>query len=68
MNWDRERPRSAWRDFAFVWNDVRSAVEPPVPLAATLGRLQAISSELADSPRKRQPQLSNYFGQDSPIS
>ena len=66
-NWGQQRPRSAWREFAFVWNQVRRAIEPAVSLSATLADWPAISEELSENPRKRRPQLTSYFGND-PIS
>ena len=44
---------------------MRRAIEPAIPLAATLAEWQAISEELAENPRKRRPQLTKYFGAKS---
>ena len=56
------RPRSAWRDFKFVFNQVTRAIEPPLSLAAMLNDWRTISGALAEPPRRRQSQLSAYFG------
>ena len=81
------RPRSPWRDFKFVLNQVARTIEPPLPLTRPACRAGAvgvavsrapsnrrsrwracsvnwrtISGALAEPPRRRQPQLSAYFG------
>ena len=61
------RPRSAWRDFKFVFNQVTRAIEPPLSLARMIGDWRTISGELAEPPRRRQPQLSAYFGWVDPL-
>ncbi len=63
----RRRPRSAWRDFKFVLNQVTRAIEPPLPLARMISDWRTISGELAEPPRRRQPQLSAYFGWTEPL-
>ncbi len=64
--WNRRfqapRPHSAWRDFKFVLNQVTRAIEPPLSLAAMISDWRTISGALAEPPRRRQSQLSAYFG------
>ena len=55
-------PPSAWRDFKFVFNQVTRTIEPPLPLARMISDWRTLSGELAEPPRRRQPQLSAYFG------
>ena len=43
-------------------NQVTRAIEPPLPLARMISDWRTISGELAEPPRRRQPQLSAYFG------
>ena len=62
----RRRPRSAWRDFKLVLNQVTRAIEPPLPLARMVGDWGTIFGDLAEPPRRRQPQLSAYFGWVNP--
>ena len=59
---DTRRPRSAWRDFKFVLNQVTRAIEPPLSLACMISDWRTISAALAEPPRRRQSQLSAYFG------
>ena len=42
-------------------NQVKRAIEPSLSLSETLRQWNSISEELADSPRKRKPQLAAYF-------
>ena len=58
----RRRPRSPWRDFKFMLNQVARTIEPPLPLARLFSDWRTISGALAEPPRRRQPQLSAYFG------
>ena len=51
----------AWREFKLVLNQVSRAIEPLMPLAQIIGEWNDISSALAEPPRRRLPQLSEYF-------
>ena len=62
--WDPDRPRSAWRDFKSVWNQVKRAIKPLIPVSQTLADWPALSTELAENPRKRRSQIVNFFGDD----
>ena len=42
-------------------NQLKRAIEPSLSLSETLSQWNAISEQLADSPRKRKPQLADYF-------
>jgi len=50
-----------------VFNQVTRAIEPPLPLARMIGDWRSISDGLAEPPRRRQPQLSAYFGWVDPL-
>ena len=56
----RPRPRSAWREFKFVLNQVSRAIEPLMPLARIFGEWNDISTTLAEPTRRRLPQLSGF--------
>jgi hypothetical protein len=43
-------------------NQVTRAIEPPLSLAAMISDWGTISGALAEPPRRRQSQLSAYFG------
>ena len=58
----RRRLHSPWRDLKFVLNQVARTIEPPLPLARLISDWRTISGALAEPPRRRQPQLSAYFG------
>ena len=58
--WGRKRPRSAWRDFQFMLNQVKRSIEPSLSLSETFSQWNTISEQLADSPRKRKRQLARY--------
>jgi hypothetical protein len=45
-----------------VLNQVTRAIEPPLSLAGMINHWCAISDALAEPPRRRQPQISEYFG------
>ena len=42
-------------------HQVKRAIEPSLSLVQTIGDWNAISTQLADAPRKRIPQLASYF-------
>jgi hypothetical protein len=43
-------------------NQVTRAIEPPLSLACMINDWRTISGALAEPPRRRQSQLSTYFG------
>jgi len=49
-----------------VLNQVARTIEPPLPLTRLLSDWRTISGELAEPPRRRQTQLSAYFGWTEP--
>ena len=61
MTWRQRRPHSAWRDFKFALNQTKRAIEPALPLAQMIENWNAISQSLAEPPRRRMPQLAEYF-------
>ena len=61
MTWDSRRPKSAWREFSFAWNEVRRAIDPGVGLTKTIADWENISKELREAPRKRRPQLARHL-------
>ena len=60
-NWRYRRPRSALRDFQFVLNQAKRAIEPAMPLGRVLSEWHEISRSLAEPPRQRLNQVSNHF-------
>ena len=59
--WRRRRPHSPWREFRFVLNQVRRAIEPAFSLARTIGEWNDIAKDLAEPPRRRRPQRASHF-------
>ena len=59
--WRDDKPHSAWRDFKFVLNQVTRAIEPDMALADMLANWNALSEALAECPRERNSQVSDYF-------
>ena len=52
---------SAWREFGFVFNQVKCAIEPPLSLEEMIARWNEIRELLSESKRKRNNQLSQYY-------
>ena len=59
--WRNAKPHSAWREFKFVLNQVTRIIEPNMTLVEMLTNWNALSESLAESPRARTSQLSDYF-------
>lgn len=53
--------RSRWREFAFVFHQLKRAIEPELPLADVIDDWMDIASALAESPRKRTSQIASIF-------
>jgi hypothetical protein len=56
MTWNGSRDHSHWREFAFMLNQVKSSIEPRLPLQSMLKNWSTISHGLAEPPRKRKSQ------------
>lgn len=54
-------PRSPWREFAFLFHQLRRAIEPALSLQETVDEWNSIAQALAESPRERVDQLSGYY-------
>ena len=61
--WRRRRPHSPWREFRFVLNQVRRAIEPPLGLTRTIDEWNDISKALSEPPRRRRLQRAFHFNQ-----
>ena len=61
--WRRRRPHSPWREFRFVLNQVRRAIEPPLGLTRTINEWNDISKALSEPPRRRRLQRAFHFNQ-----
>jgi hypothetical protein len=61
VSWKKTRPHSAWREFKFAFSQVCRAIEPEFPLAEMIAKWNEISRRLAENPRKRTLQLTQYF-------
>ena len=59
--WRRRRTPSPWREFRFVLNQMRNAIEPRCALKGIFNSWNAISHALAEPPRRRKPQLNQWF-------
>ena len=64
ISWRNDRPQSAWREFNFAYNQVKQAILPKLPLDNVIKEWNEIAKSLAERPRKRQLQLSEYFSFD----
>ena len=61
---DDDEFRSRWRETSFMFNQLRSAIWPHLPLADCLKDWAHITQELSETPRKRSYQtarLRNLF-------
>jgi hypothetical protein len=61
MSWKNTQPQSAWREFNFAFNQVKRAIEPHLPLEDMISNWNDIAKLLAERPRTRNHQLSQYF-------
>ncbi len=60
-SWKNSRHQSAWREFNFVYNQVKRAIEPHLVLEDMMTGWNEIAKSLSDNPRCRTAQLSKYF-------
>lgn len=58
MNWKSMRDPSAWREFNFAYNQVKSAIVPHLSLETMIEGWEEISKLLSESHRERKLQLS----------
>ena len=56
------RTPSRWREFRFAANQAARAIEPHLGLDDMIGAWGEISRDLSEPPRKRVPQIEQYFG------
>ena len=61
ISWKNTQPQSAWREFNFAFNQVKRAIEPQLPLEDMISNWNGIAKLLAERPRTRNHQLSQYF-------
>ena len=61
------RPQTCWTGIEFGLNQVKRAIEPPLPLAGMINNWRTISHALAEPPRRRQQQLPEYFDWAEPL-
>ncbi len=59
--WRNSRPRSLWREFAYLFHQTQRAIEPFLPLQEALDDWNPIAQALAESPRKRVAQVAKFF-------
>jgi hypothetical protein len=55
MTWRRRQNQSHWREFEFMLQEIRRAVDPGLPLATALRAWARITRRLAENPRRRRP-------------
>ena len=60
-SWKKTRPQSAWREFGFVYSQIKRTIAPHLPMEEMIARWTEISSLLSEPKRKRNNQLSKYF-------
>ena len=56
MTWKKLRTQSHWREFDFMINQVKRAIEPALPLQTVIEQWNKIGCALAEPPRKRKVQ------------
>lgn len=61
MAWKNHQPPSAWREFGFLLNQMKRAIEPQLSLAEVLNDWNEFARALAERPRQRTIQLTDYF-------
>jgi hypothetical protein len=61
MSWKNSQPQSAWREFNFMYHQVKRVIDPHLPLEDMMESWNEIAKLLAERPRKRNSQLSRYF-------
>ena len=61
ISWKNNQPQSVWREFNFVCNQVKRAIEPHLALDDMITGWKDISKFLAERHRCRNSQLSRYF-------
>ena len=60
IHWKKCRTQSNWREFEFMFHQLQSAINTGFSLEETFSCWDKISQDLAESKRKRRPQLENY--------
>lgn len=61
MDWKNNQPHSAWREFGLMLNQIKRTIEPSLSLSEVLQEWQELSKALAERPRQRKVQLTDYF-------
>jgi hypothetical protein len=61
ISWKNDRPQSAWREFNFVFNQIKRAIEPYLSFGDMFISWNDISKLLSERPRKRKSQLLQYY-------
>nr|CAJ71861.1 unknown protein [Candidatus Kuenenia stuttgartiensis] len=56
-----KKTKSKWREFAFMPNQVKRAIEPALSLQEVLKCWNDIACSLAENTRIRKTQISKYF-------
>ncbi len=57
MTWKISRTQSHWREFNYMLNQIKRAIEPVIPLLSVIAKWRGIARELAEAPRKRKGQM-----------
>ncbi len=60
-SWKNNQPQSDWREFNFVFNQVKRTIEPQLALDDMIIGWNDIAQFLAERPRARNSQISKYF-------
>ncbi len=58
--WESNKVKSDWREFAFALHQIQQAINPVISLRKVIQQWGEISTALAESSRKRKPQLTKY--------
>lgn len=64
MPWNNRRHHSAWREFNFVFNQIKRAIEPQLSFQEMFESWNDISKSLSECHRNRKYQLSKYIFND----
>jgi len=58
--WKSNKTKSNWREFSFMLHQIQQAINPVVSLEKVIQQWGEISVALAESSRRRKPQLAKY--------
>jgi hypothetical protein len=61
LPWSKTRQYSRWREFAYVFHEMKRVIVPVVHLPEIMDNWSTISRDLAEAPRARRLQVGEFF-------